>query len=251
MRGELGHTRAERRERWPAKSRLQASRHARERGDVRHHPLGRRALTARGPGRRTRRGMLEALLDEPRTRRVVAAGEQLGDELRRLSAREAGARDHLRRGSLVATLQLGQASRRTRCEQPQPHVGLHRVVEALGEHQAATDPALVPAEQSTDRRLVELVLAVERAHQPRFLELGQPAVVVQRVDGHLGADDVDREHVRAQLTPAECARRAQPLEAIDDLEPAALDDEDDRRLQLPVLRERLPHRGQRLGLAQP
>lgn len=251
--GELGRPWPERAERLPEEPRLQPRRHARERGDVAHQPLGRGARAAGGVRCRAGRGPLEAFLQQPGSRRLVFAGEELGDERRRLAIRQPGARDHLRRGPLVATLQLRKTRRRTRRQEPEPYVRLDGVVERLGQHEPPAHPALVPPEQTPDRRLVELVLAVERAHQPALLELGQPMVVaiVQRADGHLRVDGVDREGVGAQLAPAERPRGTQSLEAVDDLGPIVRAGEDDDCRQLTVPLERLPHRRQRLGLAQP
>ena len=81
---------------------------------------------------------------------------------------------------LVATWQLAHRHRRPRREQAEPHVGLHGRVQGLDEHQAPEHPALVAAEPSRDGRLRQVVVAVERPDQPRLLELGEPAPVVQR-----------------------------------------------------------------------
>jgi hypothetical protein len=68
------------------------------------------------------------------------------------------------------------------------------------------------------------VVAMERAPQPSLLELGQPALIVQRAQPELGVDRVDGVDAGQQRRPAERARGAQPLEAVDDLEPIALDE---------------------------
>lgn len=126
--GDLGRARPERGERLPEQPRLQPRRHARQRGDVGHHPLGRRARPARRVRRRAGARALQALLEQAGPCGLAIAAEELGDEHPRLVASQPGARDDRRRRSLVVTWQLRQARRGARREEPESHVRLHGVV---------------------------------------------------------------------------------------------------------------------------
>jgi hypothetical protein len=175
--------------------------------------------------------------------------EQLGDEEPGLPHGEPAADHHLRGALLVATWQLPHDHRRARREQAEPDVGLHRRVQPLDEHEAAEDPALVAAEPRRDRRLGEVVVAVERADQPPLLELGEPAPVVQGHEQDLGLDEIDVGDAGAEQAQAEGARGAHALEAVEDLE-LPLRREDAQRLELAVAQERAAHGLDRGGVAQ-
>jgi len=129
------------------------------------------------------------------------------------------------------------------------HLALHFGVERLDEHEATPHPALVPAEQARDLGLRDVVLAVERAHEPRLFELREPTSVVKLAQPELRVDRADRDDASTERRPAERARGAQSLEAVDDLEPLCRREEHERR-QLPVLLERAAHRRERLAVAE-
>lgn len=247
---ELAGTRPERRERLPEQASLEARRHAGHRGDVGHQPL---RVAADAPRRmRPRPRWLRGAppLQDLGPPRLVGA-EQLLDELGRLPEGHAGAGHHPRGRRLVATWQPGQGRRRARPEQAESHVGLDRLVEPLGHEQAARDPALVARQPPGDLGLVEAVLAVERAHQPGLLQLGEAVPVVQEGERDLGPGGIDVEGVDAQLGPAQRLRGTQSLEAIDDLQPALLRLEDRDGGELADAGERLLHPRHSAGLAEP
>lgn len=122
-------------------------------------------------------------------------------------------------------------------------------VESLGEQQTAADPALVSTEPVRDRALRKPVVAVEGAHEPGLLELGEPATVVQRGHEQLGLDGVHVGDAYAHGGPPEGASGAGALEAVDDLEATAVR-ERGQRIELPEPRERAPHGLERGGLAE-
>ena len=81
------------------------------------------------------------------------------------------------------------------------------VRQALGQRQPAAHPALVPRQQLRDLRLVELVVPVQRAHQPGLLEVGQARAGVAAQEPHLRARRVERVHLDSQLRPRQRPRR--------------------------------------------
>jgi len=223
----------------------------RHRGDVPEEPL---RVGANTPYRvRRRPGWRGAApsRDDFVAAGLVGAGEDLVHQARRLSAGEPGARNHLRCLLLVATWQPRHGRRGAGRDEAQPDVGLHGLVERLGQEEPAAHPALVARKAASDLRLREPVLPVQRPDEPRLLELGEPAALVQEGDRHLGLDGVHREDLRAQLGPPQRARRTHPLEPVEHLQPARRRREDGDGRDLPHRLERALHAGERGRLAEP
>ncbi len=126
---------------------------------------------------------------------------------------------------------------------------MHLAVQRFDQEKPAADPALVTHEPLGDGGLRQPVIAVQRAHDPPLLELGEPAPDVQRRDLHRGLHDVGRAAPDADLAPTEPAGGVQALESVDDLEPLTAR-ERQRGRQLAVARQRHLHRGHRVRLAQ-
>lgn len=125
---------------------------------------------------------------------------------------------------------------------------LHRRLERLDEHQPPADPALVTTHSPGDFGLPETVVAVERANEPRLLELRKAASLVQLIQTKLGVDDTDVDDASEQRRPAQHAGGVSALEAVEDLEPVSLNEER-QRAELPVPLERAAHRRERAGVA--
>ena len=135
--------------------------------------------------------------------------EQLGDEELGLPDGQAAADHQPGEVVLVATWQLAHRHRRSRRQQAEPYVGLHRRVHRLDEHQAPEHPALVAAQPSGDGGLRDAVVPVQGSDQPRFLELGQPAPIVQREQQDFGLGPVDAGDPGAERASSRApARRA-------------------------------------------
>lgn len=251
VRAELARALAERGERLREQAGLEPRPHAGHGGDVAEEPLrlgaSARRRARRSPGRRRYAPPLDHL--DPAG--LVRAREDLLDEPRRLPEGHPGARHDLGGRPLVATWQPGQGRRRAWREEPEPDVRLHRVVEPLRDEEPPGHPALVPREPPRDLRLREVVLPVQRANEPRLLELGETAALVEQGERDLRAGHVHGEELAAQLGPAERPRRPQPLEAVEHLEAAAVRREHGDRRDLAHARERPLHPGERVGLAQP
>ncbi len=167
-----------------------------------------------------------------------------------LPRRHASLHDQLGRVSLVAARQRRHCDRRARRQQPEPDVGLHGAVEPLDQQQPAADPALVPAQQLRHSALAQPVLATQRADDPGLLELGQLVVLVKRADNGGGHRLVERQHPDLQGRPAQPLRCAPSLEAVDQLQVAAVD-ERHHAGQLSMLGERATHPLVGRRLAQP
>ena len=82
------------------------------------------------------------------------------------------------------------------------------VVRRFKEHAPRRSGSLVAIKTPRDLGLRELVVAIQRPHQPALLELGEPAVVVQLCEPNLGLDAVDDVGDRDRHgRPAQRARR--------------------------------------------
>ncbi len=106
------------------------------------------------------------------------------------------------------------------------------------------NPALVPPEDAPDLGLCERIVAIERAHQPRFLQLRQTAPVIQDPDRRFCLRRGKRQDAHTEQHPAEFARGPQPLEAVDHLKlpgQAALWPVSGQGHQLPVVQKRFAH----------
>ena len=180
--------------------------------DVGAHPVG---LVARGarrarPRRRAGRRPVEAPREQRRARGGVRQLEHLVDQQLGLSHRQAAAhhdRARRRAGCHVAT-------------------GSRRPPRAARAARGARRPARAASSASTSisRRHTQLlcrrmrraisgcarpVLAVERAHEPRLLELGEPAPIVQLAQAQLRVDRRPRRRcARAASASRARARRA-------------------------------------------
>jgi hypothetical protein len=150
---------------------------------------------------------------------------------------------------LVATWQRGNQDRGARCEQPQSNVRLNPGVEGFDEHEAATHPTLVTAKTRGDRALAHVMVAVQRAHDPRFFERCKATTGVQLAHLHGGVDDVEVRDDGTKTTNAESARRAQALEAVEHFDRSVTLERAHGR-ELSVLLERRAHRGERGGVGE-
>ena len=201
--------------------------------------------------RRWRGGARELALECSSAAALIGTLEQQPYERLRLLDGQAAAEHDIGRATLVATWQPGEDACGARREQTQPNVGLQRVVERLREQEPATNPGLVAAEELADLRLVERVVAIQGADEPRLLQLGQAGAVVEQPERHLGRGRVIGDHVRAQRAESELTRRVQALEAVEHLERAGRAAVGRHRGQLSVTPERHAHLAHGARAAQP
>jgi len=179
----------------------------------------------------------------------VGGVQQLAHQDRRLSDGEPAPNHHAGCESLVATWQRRDEHRRPRREQSQSHVRLHAHVEGFDERQAPAYPTFMATKARGDRALAQAVVTVERADDPRLLERGQAAAGVPLAHVHRRLDDVHRHDDGAESAQTQHARRTQPLEAIEQLECAAVFERAHGR-ELPMVAERRAHRRKRARLGQ-
>ncbi|MEO7734891.1 MAG: hypothetical protein ABIY55_28305 [Kofleriaceae bacterium] len=136
--------------------------------DVDADPVGLAGHRARRtrPRRRGDRGTVKPSHEQRLARGWIRQPEGVVDQRFGLPEREAATHHHRARCMLVATWQPAHRDRRPRRDQPEPHVGLHERIKRLDQHQPAPDPARVSLHPPRDLGLRQLILAVERAHQP-------------------------------------------------------------------------------------
>ena len=133
---------------------------------------------------------------------------------------------------LVAALQLGQLHTQARRQQTKPDLFLGFIAQPGDQGHPAADPALVPTQQFGDLHLTQTVFMTQRMHHQGLLHAADHAPgPVEMQHRRLAGPQAGLKAAGTEFLHRKTPGRAQPFEAI-------------QQLELPRLKAHNHHRGQ-------